>query len=152
MLCSVKKEMNKRKNLTILGLLAVIGIVMGGIGFALAQNTASVDDLPCEGTGPLGVMNGRGFWSQLTEEQRTALFEETQLMVETGASHEEIQEMKATMHESWGIDAPLWSGPHVGGQGGGYGKMSRDGQGSGGQYGGRGAGGRGNNGVCTQTN
>jgi len=152
MLCSVKKEMNTRKNLTLLGLLAVIGIVMGGIGFALAQDTASVEDLPCDGTGPLGVMNGRGFWSQLTEEQRTALFEETQLMVEAGATHEEIQSMKAEMLESWGIDAPLWSGPHVGGQGGGYGKMSRDGQGSGGQYGGRGAGGRGNNGVCTQTN
>ena len=125
---------------------------MGGIGFALAQNTASVEDLPCEGTEPQGVMNGRGFWSQLTEEQRTVLFEETQLMVEAGATHEEIQSMKAEMLESWGIDAPLWSGPHVGGQGGGYGKMPRDGQGSGCQYGGRGAAGRGNNGVSTQTN
>ena len=125
---------------------------MGGIGFALAQDTASVEDLPCEGKGPLGVMNGRGFWSQLTEEQRTALYEETQLMYEAGATHEEIQSRKAEMLESWGIDAPLWSGPHVGGQGGGYGKMSRDGKGSGGQYGGRGAGGRDNNGVCTQTN
>ena len=152
MLCSVKKEMNTRKNLTLLGLLAVIGIVMGGIGFALAQDTVSVEDLPCEGTGPLGVLNGRGFWSQLTEEQRTALLDETQLMYEAGASHEEIQAMKAEMLESWGIDAPLWSGPHVGGQGGGYGRMARDGQGSGGQYGGRGSGGRGNNGVCTQGN
>ena len=152
MLCSVKKEMNTRKNLTLLGLLAVIGIVMGGIGFALAQDTVSVEDLPCEGTGPLGVLNGRGFWSQLTEEQRTALMDETQLMYEAGATHEEIQVMKAEMLESWGIDAPLWSGPHVGGQGGGYGRMARDGQGSGGQYGGRGSGGRGNNGVCTQGN
>ena len=151
MLCSVKKEMNTRKNLTLLGLLAVIGIVMGGIGFALAQDTVSVEDLPCEGTGPLGVLNSKGFWSQLTEEQRTALMDESQRMYEAGAAHEEIQEMKAEMLESWGIDAPLWSGPHVGGQGGGYGRMARDGQGSGGQYGGRGSGGRGNNGVCTQT-
>ena len=152
MLCSVKKEMKTRKNLTILGLLAVIGIVLGGIGFALAQDTVSDENLPCEGTGPLGVMNGRGFWSQLTAEQRTTLHEETQLMVEAGATHEEIQEMKATMLESWGIDAPLWSGPHVGGQGGGYGRMARDGQGSGSQYGGRGAGGQGNYGVCPHTN
>ncbi len=151
MLCSVKKEMNTRKNLTLLGLLAVIGIVVGGIGFALAQDSAGVEDLPCDGTGPLGVMNGRGFWSQLSEEQRTALNEETRLMYEAGANHEEIQSMKAAMLESWGIDAPLWSGPHVGGHGGGYGKMSRDGQVGGAQYGGRGAGGRGNNGVCTQT-
>lgn len=142
--------MSTRKNLTILGLLAVIGIVLGGVGFALAQDTESVEDLPCEGTGPLGIFKGRGFWSQLTTEQRTTLHEETLLMVEAGASHEEIQATKAAMLESWGIDAPLWSGPHVGGQGG-YGRMSRDGQGSGGQYGGRGAGGRGNNGVCTQT-
>ena len=151
MFCSVKKEMNTRKNLTLLGLLAVIGIVMGGIGFALAEDSVIVEDLPCDGTGPLGVMNGRGFWSQLTEEQRTALYDETQLMYEAGATHEEIQTMKAEMLESWGIEAPLWNGPHVSGQGG-YGRMSRDGQGSGGQYGGRGAGGRGNNGVCSQTN
>ena len=152
MVCQVNKEMNTRKNLTILGLLAVIGIVMGGIGFALAEDTVSVEDLTCEGTRLLGVINGKGFWSQLSEEQRTALYEETQLMYEAGATHEEIQSMKASMLESWGIDVPLWSGPHVGGQGGGYGRMARDGQGSGGQYGGRGAGGQGNNGVCPQTN
>ena len=139
--------MNTRKGITLLGLLAVIGIVMGGIGFAVAQDTTVVDDLLCEGTGPLGVMNGRGFWSQLSEEQGTALFEETQMMYEAGATHEEIQAMKAEMLEGWGIEAPLWGGPHVGGQGG-YGKMLQDGEGSGGQYGGRGAGGKGNNGVC----
>jgi hypothetical protein len=152
MLCSVKKEMNTRKSLTILGLLAAIGIVMGGIGSSLAQDIDSVEDLPCEGTGPLNVMNGRGFWSQLTEEQRIALYEEIQLMIEAGATHEEIQSMKATMLESWGIDAPLWSGPHIDGQGGSYRRMTRDGQGSRGQYGGRGTGCKGNNGVCQRTN
>ena len=144
--------MNTRKNITLLGLLAVIGIVIGGIGFALADDTVSVEDLPCEGVGPLGVLNGRGFWSQLSEEQRTALYEETQSMRDAGASQEEIQSMKASMLEAWGIDTPLWSGPHVGGQGSGNGRMARDGQGNGGQFGGRGAGGQGNNGVCPRTN
>ena len=120
---------------------------MGGIGFAVAQDTAIVDDLVCDGSGPLGVMDGRGFWGQLSEEQSGAMTAETQSMYEAGATHEEIQAMRAEMLESWGIEAPLWSGPHVGGQGG-YGRMARDGEGSGGQYGGRGAGGRGNNGVC----
>jgi hypothetical protein len=146
-----KQEMNTRKGITLLGLLAVIGIVVGGIGFAVAQDTAIVDDLVCDGSGSLGVLNGRGFWGQLSEEQRTALHDKTQLMYEDGATHDEIQAMKAEMLESWGIEAPLWGGPHVGGQGG-YGRMSRDGLGSGGQYGGRGAGGRGNNGACPQTN
>ncbi len=135
--------MNTRKGLTLLGLLAVIGIVMGGIGFAVAQDAAVVDDLLCEGTGPLGVMNGRGFWSQLSEEQGTALFEETQKMYEVGATHEEIQAMKAEMLEGWGIEAPLWGGPH-----GGHGRMLQGGEGRGGHNGGRGAGGRGYKGVC----
>jgi hypothetical protein len=147
-----KQEMNTRKGITLLGLLAVIGIVVGGIGFAVAQDTAVVDDLGCDGTGPLGVLNGRGFWGQLSEEQGMALYDEAQLMYGAGATHEEVQAMKVEMLESWGVDAPLWGGPHVGGQGGGYGKMARDGLGSGGQYGGRGAGGRGNNGACPQTN
>lgn len=139
--------MNTRKGLTLLGLLAVIGIVMGGIGFAVAQDAAVIDDLLCEGTGPLGVMNGRGFWSQLSEEQGTALFEETQMMYEAGATHEEIHAMKAEMLEGWGIEAPLWGGPHVGGQGG-HGRMLQGGEGRGGHNSGRRAGGRGNKGVC----
>lgn len=143
--------MNTRKGMTLLGLLAVIGIVVGGIGFAVAQDSVIVDDLVCDGTGPLGVLNGRGFWGQLSEEQRTALYDEAQLMYGAGASHEEVYAMKAGMLESWGVDAPLWGGSHVGGQGG-YGRMARDGLGSGGQFGGRGSGGRGNNGVCPQTN
>jgi hypothetical protein len=125
--------------------------MMGGIGFVLAQDTTT-DDLLCDGTGALlGLMNGRGFWAQLTEEQRTALAEQTQVMLEAGATHEEIQAMKASMLQEWGIDAPQWSGPHMGGMGGGYGKQLRDGSGSGQQYGGRGNGNRGGNGyngVC----
>jgi hypothetical protein len=139
--------MNKR-NLTIMGL-AVFAIMMGGIGFVLAQDTAATDAALCDGTGALlGLMNGRGFWAKLTEEQRTALAEQTQAMLEAGATHEEIQAMKASMLQEWGIDAPQWSGPHMGGMGGGYGRQLRDGSGSGQRFGGRGNGGQGNNGVC----
>ena len=143
----------KKTNLTILGLLAVITMVMGGVGFALAQDTTAVDDLPCDGTGPLSLMNDRGFWAQLSEEQSAYLTEQTQTMLEAGASHDEIMEMKAAMLGEWGIDAPQWSGPHYGEQAGGYGKMLRDGSGSGQQFGGRGMGGagKGNNGNCPYT-
>ncbi len=96
--------MNKR-NLTTLGL-AVIAITLGGIGFALAQDTAVQTKPPCDGTGALlGLMNGRGFWAQLTEEQATILAEQTQEMLAAGASHDEIREMKATMLQEWGIEA-----------------------------------------------
>jgi hypothetical protein len=141
--------MNKR-NLTTLGILAVIAIALGGIGFALAQDTALDETLPCDGTGPLGLLIGRGFWAQLTEEQATILAEQTQEMLAAGASHDDIREMKATMLQEWGIDAPQWSGPHYGSQGS-HGQQLRDGSGSGGQYGGRESGnrgGKGNNGVC----
>ncbi|MGW8178551.1 MAG: hypothetical protein ACWGQW_07275 [bacterium] len=143
--------MNTQKT-TILGLLAVIAIVMGGIGFALAQDDTVASSV-CTGDGVLGLLNGRGFWSQLTEEQRTQLATQTQEMLEENASQEEIRAMKATMLQEWGIDAPLWSGPHAGSQGG-HGQMLRDGSGMGGQYGGRGSGnhgsqgGKGYNGVC----
>jgi hypothetical protein len=141
-----------KRNLTTIGILAVIAIALGGIGFALAQDTE--DTLPCDGTGPNGLMNGRGFWSRLTEEQATILAEQTQEMLAEGASHEEIMEMKAALLAEWGIDAPQWSGPHYGEQAGGYGKMLRDGSGSGQRYGGRGNGGmgRGYNGNCPYTN
>ena len=142
------KQMKTQKT-TILGLLAVIAIVMGGIGFALAQDdTVSDDTIVCDGTGIQGLMNSRGFWSQLSEEQQTQLATQTQEMLDAGASKEEIRDRKATMLQEWNIDAPQWSGPHYGEQQGGHGKMTRDGQGNGGQFGGRGAGGQGNNGVC----
>ena len=146
------KQMNTNK--TLIGLLAVIAIVMGGIGFALADDTTTDDTTVCDGTGVLGLLNGRGYWSQLTEEQRTQLTEQTQEMLEAGATQEEIREMKANQLQEWGIDAPQWSGSHSGEQGP-HGQQLRDGSGSGIQYHGRGSGngsgnrgGNGNNGVC----
>ncbi|MCW4013647.1 MAG: hypothetical protein NWF07_11735 [Candidatus Bathyarchaeota archaeon] len=142
------------KNKTLIGLLAAIAVIMGGIGFALAQDdtVASDDTILCDGTGVLGLVNGRGFWSQLTEEQSTQLATMTQEMLEAGETQEAIREMKATMLQEWGIDAPLWGGPYSGSQGP-HGQQLRDGSGSGGQYGGRGSGNRGGsgsgyNGVC----
>ena len=132
----MNKKMNTRK-MTFIGLLAVLAISIGGVGFVLAQSEEAVT-YPCEGDGPVGLLMGRGFWSQLTEEQRAELLTLSQEMMELGATPEEIREMKATMLDEWGIEAPLWSGPHYGeqGQGGyggrrggrGYGKMSRGGR------------------------
>ena len=133
---SLGNNMSKR-NITILGLLAVITMVIGGVGFALAQDTAESYDYPCDGTGPIGLMNGYGFWSQLTDEQATLMTEQTQAMYEAGASHDEIMDMRAALLQEWGIDAPLWSGPHNGGMMEGYGRQYRDGSGSGQRYGGR---------------
>lgn len=140
MLDSVK--MNNR-NLTILGLLAVITMVMGGAGLALAQDTPESYEYPCDGTGFLGMANGYGFWSQLTEEQIATMTEQSQAMYDAGATHDEIMDMRAGLLEEWGIEAPKWSGPHYGGMMGGYGRQSHDGYGSGRQSGGRGYGGRG---------
>jgi hypothetical protein len=142
-------------NMTTIGVLAVIAVALSGIGFALARGAEAAGDAPpCDGTGLMGLFNGRGFWSRLTEEQATILAEQTQEMLAAGATHEEIVEMKAALLEEWGIDAPQWSGPHYGEQAGGYGKMLRDGSGGGHRYGGRGNGGtgRGNNGNCPHTN
>ncbi len=150
--------MNTRKTLIIFGLLAIVGAVLGGMNLVLADDT-EIEDLPCKGTGIQGLLNGRGFWSQLAEEQKTVLMEETREMLEQGKTHEEIREMKELRLQEWGIDPPLWSGPHMGEGAGGTMQRSRDGQGNGFQHRGRGNGnqgqgqrGKGNNGVCPYTN
>jgi hypothetical protein len=98
------------------------------------------------------------FWSQLSEEKKDLLYEKIQSLLEAGASHEEIREMKASILEEWGFDASLWNGPHFDEQIGGNGKMARDGQRSGNQFGvcrngGQGSGlkGQGNKGVCSRS-
>jgi len=145
----MKKEMSKR-NMKSLGLLVVVAIALGGIGFVYAQ-TNSTDEITCLDAGPQSILNGNGFWSQLTEEQRDALYDETQSMQDSGATPEEIREMKASMLAEWGIEAPLWSGPHNG-ESGFHGNMFRDGTGRGSQY--RRGGARGNHskGNCPYTN
>lgn len=149
--------MNTQRNKTILGILAIIGVVLGGISFALADEVETADFTPCEGAGPRSLVNGNGFWLRLTEEQRTKLLDSIQELIEDGATPEDIRELKATLLEEWGFEAPLWSGPHRGGKAGGNGQRKRDGQGNGVQRGGRGNGGKGpgpkgNKGVCPNTN
>ena len=147
-------HMNKGKTMTVLSLLALIAITVGGITYVLGDIVVEQIEFPCDGQGPYSLFMGRGFWSQLTEEQRNELFEETQNMLEAGATHEEIRAMKTAKLEEWGIDAPLWSGPHYGEQSGSYGRETRGGKGNGGQgYGGQGYGlrGQGYNGQCPRT-
>lgn len=122
-----------RRNIIAIGLLAALALSVSGIGFVIAQDVAE-QELVCNGEFS-GLMNGRGFWAQLSEEQRTALADKIQEMLEAGATQEEIREMKASMLQEWGIEAPLWSGPHMGGQGY-YGRQARTGSGSGNRFGG----------------
>ena len=137
---------NKRKTMPVISIFALIAITVGSITYVLADDIVEQVEYPCDGQGPYSLLMGRGFWSQLTEEQRAELFEETQNMLEAGATYEEIKAMKAAKLEEWGIDAPLWSGPHYGEQTGSYGRQSRGGQ----RNGGRGLGlkGQGYNGQC----
>lgn len=125
--------MNERKTMTVLSLLVLIALTVGGITYVLADDVVEQVKYPCDGQGPYSLLMGRGFWSQLTEEQSAELFEETQNMLEAGATHEEIRSMKTAKLEEWGIDAPLWSGPHYGEQTGSYGRQARGGQRNGGQ-------------------
>jgi hypothetical protein len=151
--------MNIRKTLIIFGLLAIVGVVLGGMNLVLAD-IAGIEELPCEGTGTQGLQNSRGFWStQLTEEQRIMLMNETQEMLDQRKTHEEIREMKELRLQEWGIDPPLWIGPHMGEGAEGAMHRSRDCQGSGFQHRGRENGNQGqnqmgkrNNGFCPNTN
>ena len=143
-------RMNKGKTMTVLGLLALIALTIGGLSYAFADTVVEQDVYSCDGEGPYSLLMGRGFWSQLSEEQRIELSEETQNMLEAGATQEEIRAMKAAKLEEWGFDAPLWSGPHYGGQSGSYGRQVRGGRGNGGQS--NGLRGQGYNGQCPRTN
>jgi len=108
---SLGENMDKKK-ISILGLLAVVAIVIGGIGFARAYySQESNDRVTCYGNGPVAISEGRGFWSQLTEEQRAELSAHISDMIQNGASIEEIRDSVASILEEWGIEPPQWSGP-----------------------------------------
>lgn len=143
MFCSVKQQM-KPKTITILGLMAVMAITLGGLGFAYAQT----DETTCLGTGPQSLLNARGFWGTLTEDQRVDLYDSVQTMVNAGALPEEIQAMKAARLAEWGIETPNWRGPHEG-ESGPHGDLLKDGTASGVQFGAHG--GMGYDGVCPYT-
>jgi uncharacterized membrane-anchored protein len=65
--------------------------------------------------GQRGDRHGKGFWANLTEEQREAVQEKTKEMRSQGASREEIRDAVAEMLKGYGIELPekcrLMGGP-----------------------------------------
>ena len=103
--------------------MALIALVIGGVGIVLAdvgapgmaqQPEDGVEELVCQGLGPMGIRNGRGFWSTLSDEQRDELVFAIEALLEEGATHEEIHDMIAGKLQEWGIEPPAFSGPHYG--------------------------------------
>ena len=119
--------MEKKTTILLISLVLAV-LVIGGIGFVLAdtdvpilgQNGDGVEDSPCLGLGPKGLIEGRGFWTNLTQDQRAELVADIEAMRDADATHEEIRELIAGKLEEWGLGAPLWSGPHYGGSGQGF--------------------------------
>lgn len=118
--------MDKRTTI-LLTSMALIALVIGGVGIVLADVGApgvaqepedGVEEFICQGLGPVGIRNGRGFWSTLSDEQRDELVSAIETLLEEGATHEEIQDMIAGKLQEWGIEPPLFSGPHYGENGG----------------------------------
>ena len=142
--------------------LVLAALVIGGIGFVLAdidvpmlgQGEGVVEDRPCLGLGPMGLNEGRGFWSSLTQDQRDELVADIEALRDADATHEEIRDMIAGKLDEWGLEAPMWSGPHYGDNGQGFkGQMNGyggSGMGSRMRGQGRGSGGNGGfrQGVC----
>ena len=68
-------------------------------------------DLPEDWKGPRGFRGGfgpgpGGFWADLTDEQRDAIWEKIKEMRNQGATREEIREAVAEMLEGFGIESP----------------------------------------------
>jgi hypothetical protein len=118
----------EKKTTILLTSLVLAALVIGGIGYVLAdtdipilgQETDGVKDSPCLGLGPMGLKNGRGFWANLTQEQRDELVAEVEALRDADATHDEIRDKIAGKLEEWGLEAPLWSGPHYDGSGEGF--------------------------------
>lgn len=135
--------MDKRTTI-LLASIAIIGLVIGGVGFVLADTGSpvsteaeeGVEEYYCQGLGPFGVMHGNGFWSTFSDEQRDELNSTIAALLEEGATHDEIHEAISGMLEEWGIEPPLFSGPHYGWNG------TRGGYDSGRRFGGMGSYGR----------
>jgi hypothetical protein len=72
----------------------------------------------CQGLGLVGIRDGRGFWSTLSEEQRDELVSAIEVLIEEGVAYEGIRDMIAGKLQEWGIEPSLFSGPHYGGNGG----------------------------------
>lgn len=118
--------MDKRTTI-VLTSMALIALVIGGVGIVLADAGApgvtqepedGVGEPLCQGLGPMGIRDGRGFWSTLSEEQRDELVSTIEALIEEGAAHEEIRDTITGKLQEWGVEPPLFSGPHYGENGG----------------------------------
>ena len=116
--------MDKRTTI-VLTSIALIALVVGGVGIVLADAGApSVTQETEDGVGeplclsPMGIRDRRRFWSTLSEEQRDELVSAIEALIEEGATHKEIRDTIAGKLQEWGIEPPLFSGPHYGENGG----------------------------------
>jgi DNA-binding transcriptional MerR regulator len=85
-----------KKLSTIAGIMSLIiffGVLVSATDIASAQ-------------GYRGVHEGKGFWSNLTQEQREAVFQKVKKMREQEATREEIRTTVAEMIEGYGIELP----------------------------------------------
>jgi len=107
--------------------MALIALVVGGVGIVLADASApgvtqetedGVWESLCQGLGPMGIRDGWGFWSALSEEQRDELVSAIESLIEEGTTHEEIRDTIAGKLQKWGTEPPLFSGPYYGENGG----------------------------------
>lgn len=114
------------KKITILLSLVFAALAIGRIGFVLADTgdpmLSQVEgvDVPCLGLGPRGLIEGRGVWANLTQDQSDELVANIEALRDADATHEEIREYIAGKLDEWGLVAPMWSGPHYGEYGQGF--------------------------------
>jgi hypothetical protein len=115
-----------KRTTIVLTSMALIALVVGGVGIVLADAGApgvtqktedGVVEPLCQGLGLVGIRDGWGFWSTLSEEQRDELVSAIEVLIEEGAAYEEIWDTIAGKLHEWVIEPPPFSGPHYGGNG-----------------------------------
>ena len=131
------------KKITILLSLVFAALAIGSISFVLADTgdpmLSQVEgvDSPCLGLGPRGLIEGRGVWANLTQDQSDELVANIEALRTADATHEEIRDMIAGKLDEWGLEAPMWSGPHYDGGSGMGSRMRGQGRGFSGNGGNR---------------
>ena len=107
----------EKKITILLTSLVLAALAIGSIGFVLADTGDPIlsqvegEDIPCLGLGPRGLIEGRGVWANLTQDQSDELVANIEALRDADATHEEIREYIAGKLDEWGLEAPMWSGP-----------------------------------------
>ena len=133
----------EKKITILLTSLVLAALAIGSIGFVLADTgdpiPSQVDgvDVPCLGLGPRGLIEGRGVWANLTQDQSDELVANIEALRDADATPEEIREYIAGKLDEWGLEAPMWSGPHYDGGSGMGSRMRGQGRGFSGNGGNR---------------